>query len=127
MNLVNSIIADGTVRIPGTENRFTVREEWQASIREALKGDPEIVLGFRPEAANLNPDGELSGEVYASELQGAYAVLHVNVNTSEIVHIRTDRLINYPIGTVVHFDLNPNMVRFFNPKTEAAIEREVSA
>jgi hypothetical protein len=35
--------------------------------------------------------------------------------------------VDYPIGTTVHFDLNPKMVRFFDPKTEAAIQQEVSA
>jgi multiple sugar transport system ATP-binding protein len=123
MNLVNVIYTDGSLVIPGTENRFAIPPAWRASIDEMLIGEAELVLGFRPESAHLSPVGELTGQVYASELQGAYAVLHVNVNTNEIIHIRTDRLINYPIGTVVHFDLNPNMVRFFNPKTEAAVTR----
>ena len=41
----------------------------------------------------------------------------------DIVHIRSDRLVRHPIGTAVHFDLDPEMVRFFNPKTEMAIRR----
>jgi hypothetical protein len=48
------------------------------------------------------------------------------VNTDDIVHIRTDRQIDYPIGTTVHFDIDSQMVRFFDPSTEAGIEREVS-
>jgi hypothetical protein len=39
------------------------------------------------------------------------------------VHIRSDRLIRYPIGTPVRFDINPDMVRFFDPGTELAITR----
>ena len=85
-----------------------------------------MIVGFRPEAAHLKAHGGLSGEVYANELQGAFAVMHVNVNSDDIVHIRTDRLVDYPLGTIVHFDLDPKMVRFFDPKTEAAIQPEVS-
>jgi hypothetical protein len=35
--------------------------------------------------------------------------------------------VDYPIGERVQFDLDPKMVRFFNPQTEAAIKREVQA
>lgn len=125
MNLVRTYYAHGVVQIINTENRYTVPEIWRRSIDETLQGEGEVVLGFRPEAARLSEAGELSGEVYASELQGAYAVLHVNVNTFDIVHIRTDRLVDYPIGTVVHFDIDPQMVRFFNPVTEMVIKKEV--
>jgi hypothetical protein len=52
-------------------------------------------------------------------------VLHVNVNTDDIVHIRTDRQIDYPIGATVRFDIDPHMVRFFDPGTEEGIKREV--
>lgn len=125
MNLVRAHYSHGVAQIINTENRYTVPEVWRRALDETLQGEGEVVLGFRPEAARLSDQGELSGEVYASELQGAYAVLHVNVNTFDIVHIRTDRLINYPIGTVVHFDIDPQMVRFFHPQTEMAIKKEV--
>lgn len=125
MNLVRVHYAQGIAHVVNTENRYTVPGEWYHALDETLRGEGEVILGFRPEAARLSGQGELSGEVYASELQGAYAVLHVNVNSFDIVHIRTDRLIDYPIGTVVHFDIDPQMVRFFNPKTEMAIKKEV--
>ena len=126
MNLVTAVYSQGVVSIPGTENRYAVPGGWQSSIDETLQGEGQIILGFRPEAAQVKADGPLAGEVYATELQGAYSVLHVNVNTDDIVHIRTDRQIDYPIGTTVHFDIDPQMVRFFDPSTEAGIEREVS-
>lgn len=126
MNLVSAVYENGVARIPGTENRYAVPAEWQPAIQSTLQGESEIILGFRPEAAHLEPSGELSGEVYATELQGAYAVLHVNVNTTEIVHIRTDRLVDYAIGETVHFSIEPKMVRFFNPKTELAIRSQRS-
>ena len=127
MNLVPGQYAEGEIKFPGAENRYALVEGWRKSIEASLHGQGEVIVGFRPEAAHLKADGELSGEVYANELQGAFAVLHVNVNSDDIVHIRTDRLVDYPIGTTVHFDLDPKMVRFFDPKTEAGIQLEVSA
>jgi multiple sugar transport system ATP-binding protein len=126
MNLVNAVYSQGVVSVPGTENRYSVPDGWHSPIDETLGGEGGIILGFRPEAAQVKIDGPLSGEVYASELQGAYSVLHVNVNTDDIVHIRTDRQIDHPIGAKVHFDIDPQMVRFFDPGTEAGIKREVS-
>jgi multiple sugar transport system ATP-binding protein len=126
MNLVSANYAQGIVSIPGTENRYTVPEGWRSPIDERLSGEGKIILGFRPESAQLMAEGPLAGKVYASELQGAYSVLHVNVNTDDIVHIRTDRQIDYPIGATVQFDIDPQMVRFFNPDTEQAIKKEVS-
>jgi ABC-type sugar transport system ATPase subunit len=126
MNLVNAVYSHGEISIPGTENRYSVPDGWQSPIDETLEGEGQIILGFRPEAAQVKTDGPLSGEVYASELQGAYSVLHVNVNTDDIVHIRTDRQVDHAIGSTVRFDIDPQMVRFFDPGTEIGIKREVS-
>jgi multiple sugar transport system ATP-binding protein len=126
MNLVNAIYAEGGVSIPGTENRYSLPDGWQPAISEVLEGEGQIILGFRPEAAQVKADGPLAGEVYATELQGAYTVLHVNVNTDDIVHIRSDRQFEHPIGSIVRFDIDPQMVRFFDPSTEMKINREVS-
>ncbi|MFN8458758.1 MAG: TOBE domain-containing protein [Anaerolineae bacterium] len=84
-------------------------------------------MGFRPEAAHLKAEGTLTGEVYATELYGAYTMLHVNLGSEEIIHIRGDRLTRYPIGTMVRFDLDPDMVRFFNPETGLALTRQVNS
>jgi len=126
MNLITGKYTDGIVQMPGLENRYAVQQEWQSALKKGLDGGNEIVIGFRPEAAQINDRGQLVGKVYASEMQGSSAVLHLTINENDIIHIRTDRLIPYPIDTLVHFDINPQMVRFFNPKTEAAIKPEVT-
>jgi multiple sugar transport system ATP-binding protein len=126
MNLVKGQYKESSINILGTDNKYTIPTEWRQVVERAIEGEGEVIAGFRPESASLNAAGILSGEVYASELQGAYNVLHVNVNTDEIVHIRTDRLVEYPIGTRVRFDVDPKMVRFFDPKTEKAIQKEVT-
>jgi hypothetical protein len=41
------------------------------------------------------------------------------------VHVRAHRQTIYPIGTQIRFNLEPNMVRFFDARTEAALAPEV--
>ncbi|MCJ7683467.1 MAG: ABC transporter ATP-binding protein [Desulfobacteraceae bacterium] len=126
MNLVNGNYASGVIKMAGLDNRYELPQNWKGALENDIKGEDGVVVGFRPEAAQINDGGQLVGKVYATEMQGSSAVLHLTINEDEIIHIRTDRLIHYPIDTLVHFDINPQMVRFFNPKTELAIELEVT-
>jgi multiple sugar transport system ATP-binding protein len=122
MNLTSGGYADGVVSMPGS-NRLTIPTEWHASLDQSLGGKGEVIVGFRPEAAMISDQGTLVGEVYATDMHGAFTMLHVTMNEHDIVHIRSDRLIRHPIGTPVRFDINPEMVRFFDPGTELAITR----
>jgi multiple sugar transport system ATP-binding protein len=126
MNLVHGRYADGAIHLPG-DNHFPVPDEQRAFLARGLNGRDEVVLGFRPEAAVIGDDAPLAGEVYASDMHGAYKILHVNVNDDHIVHVRGDRHIAYPIGSRVRFGLNPAMARFFSPASEKAIRPEVTA
>ena len=119
MNLITSQYSDGSVHLPGT-NHYGVSPDWRMALGEGLDS-PDVIMGFRPEAAHIKADGNLVGQVYASELYGAYTMLHVELDNDTIIHIRSDRQIRYPIGSKVRFNLDPEMVRFFNPKTELAI------
>jgi multiple sugar transport system ATP-binding protein len=83
-----------------------------------------VILGFRPEAGQLSDSGAIAAEVYATELYGAYTMLHLSIE-DVVVHVRAERGIDYPIGATVRFDLDPEMMRFFDPETEAAITREM--
>jgi multiple sugar transport system ATP-binding protein len=128
MNLVTGRYADGRVVLPGSDNHYTVPPEWRAPLAAQAAGETgEVVLGFRPESARLTPAGALGGEVYSSDMHGAYAMLHVNLSSSDIVHIRGDRQTRYPMGTHLRFDLEPAMTRFFDPGTEAALQPEAGA
>jgi len=122
MNLSTGQYADGVVSLPGS-NQLTVSPDWRGAIDEALDGAGEIILGFRPEAAMISDQGALVGEVYATDMHGAYTMLHANMNEYDIVHLRSDRLVTFPIGAPVRFDIRPEMARFFDPTTEAAITR----
>ena len=63
-------------------------------------------------------------------MHGSYKLLHINVGLSgpgaendepQIVHVRSDRMASHPIGSLVRFDVKPEMLRFFDPATEKAI------
>lgn len=125
MNLLDGRIEGDRIRLPGVNNAIAIPPAYRAGL-QAL-GSPEIIVGFRPEAAALSTEnGALGGEVYAVDMHGAYKLLHVSVGNgagNNIVHIRSDRLAPFTIGSPVRFDLDMNMVRFFDPKTEKAIPR----
>jgi multiple sugar transport system ATP-binding protein len=125
MNLLGGHLANGDIILPGEENRHSVGERWRGPLYDALGSDEDLIIGFRPEAAHISDEGGLVGKVYASDLHGAYTMLHVNMNGDDIIHIRSDRRHLIPIGTEVRFDLDIDMVRFFHPKTENAIIPEV--
>ena len=125
MNLIKGSYSDGFVSVAGPSDRYPVPTPWKAAIEQALEGKAEIIIGFRPESVKVTEAGALTGTVYASEMSGAYNILHVDIGENEIVHIRADRVVDHPIGTQVRFNVDESMVRFFNPQTEAAIPLEV--
>jgi multiple sugar transport system ATP-binding protein len=123
MNLVKGTYSGQALHMAGCDT-YPVPAAWHGPLAQALGGQEELIIGFRPEAARVTPEGKLAGEVYATEMHGGYTVLHVNICEGEIVHIRSNRQTSYPIGTLVKIDIDPEMVRFFNPRTEAAVRRE---
>ncbi len=118
MNFLQGTTADGAVRLPG-DNQYQLSAEWKNSV---ARGE-EVIVGFRPEAARLNPDGALHGNVYAADMHGAFSMLHVNMADDNVVHLRAERGTQYPIGAQVRFDLDPQMTRLFNPQNELALRR----
>jgi multiple sugar transport system ATP-binding protein len=126
MNLISGQYTEGGVAL-SRDNQYSVPANWRQPLAKSLDNTGQVIVGFRPEAALIKPDGHLAGQVYASEMYGAYTLLHVNLNGKEIIHIRSDRLNRHNIDDTVRFDLDPQMVRFFNPQTETAINPEVTS
>ncbi len=122
MNLLNGHYAGGVVHIPDC-GPYTVPPDWKPPLDQALHGEGDVVLGFRPEAVTVSETGTLPSTVYATDLHGGYTMLHLDLCNNQLVHARATREAQYRIGTPVRFDLNPVMVRFFHPKTELAIGR----
>jgi multiple sugar transport system ATP-binding protein len=121
MNLVSGTYVDGTVKLPGG-NALTVSERWQQTLAGQLKSH-QVILGFRPEAAIINGESRIKANVYADDLYGAHTMLHLSLNgdNESIVHVRGQRGLGLRMGDEVEFDLEPEMIRFFDPSTESAI------
>jgi multiple sugar transport system ATP-binding protein len=117
MNLVSGRVTDGAIQLPG-DNRYPLPDPWQ----RAFARDGEVIVGFRPEAVIVSGQGPIAARVYADDLHGAYTMLHLALGDENlIVHARAGRELSYPIDTPVRFDLDPQLVRFFDPQTELAI------
>ena len=122
MNLINGRLVNGVIQLPGG-NQYTPPEQWLNRLAQGLSSD-EVVLGFRPEAARIKTDGGFKTQVYADDLYGAYSMLHLALDGEQattMAHIRAERDSTHKIGEALGFDLEPSMVRFFDPKTELAI------
>jgi multiple sugar transport system ATP-binding protein len=126
MNLVEGHYANGKVAIPECGD-YVVPDDWVPSLNQALGGEGQVILGFRPEAANVEEGGTLPASIYATDLHGGYTMLHLDLCNDQLVHARATRETRYSINTPVRFSLNPAMVRFFDPATERAIVKEVNA
>jgi multiple sugar transport system ATP-binding protein len=124
MNLIKGKYKDGMAYLPG-DNKMPVPEAWKPVLAEKLSGE-DVIIGFRPEAARVG-EAPINAMVYAVDLHGAYNVLHVNLNGGDIQHLRASRDVVYPINSSVRFNVDPQMIRFFDPKTEAAIPLPMGA
>ena len=121
MNLIAGRYADRTIQLPG-DNRYPVPDAWHGPLERAALHDGEVIVGFRPEAVVLSERGSIAARVYASDLHGAFTMLHLTLNDQDLIaHARAGRELSYPIDTPIRFDLDPQQVRFFDPKTEMAI------
>jgi multiple sugar transport system ATP-binding protein len=128
MNLAVGRLDGEEVRIAGADNRVPLPPAYSRSAPAALAaaGSDEVVVGFRPEAATVNGTGSVAGEVYAVDMHGSYKMLHISIDGTDeaIVHVRADRQVSFPIGSTVRFNLDPRMVRFFEPASKMAIASE---
>jgi multiple sugar transport system ATP-binding protein len=119
MQLLKGPYADGAVQLPGG-SLYPVPAAWRSALDQAI-GQGELVIGFRPEAAEVAEDGPISGKVFNTDLHGSYVVLHVDLAGDQLVQVRARREHEYGIDMPIRFDLNAAMVRFFDPKTEMAL------
>lgn len=120
MNLIEGAYSSGAMLLPGG-NTYTVPDAWRRALEMSLPDSGKVILGFRPEAVVVSPEGALNSVVYADDLHGGYSMLHLELPDSSIVHARVGREFSFPIGAPLRFDVDPQMVRFFNPVTEKAI------
>jgi multiple sugar transport system ATP-binding protein len=120
MNLIEGEYSGGIVRLDA-HNALPVPDAARGLLESQLPASGRVVVGFRPEAVRLREGGALAAQVYASDLHGGYAMLHLELHGDQIIHARSGRDHLYAIGAPVRFDIDPGMVRFFHPETEKAI------
>jgi len=120
MNLLRGRCVDGSVHLPGF-GALPVPPAWLGALQRQVGSEGDVILGFRPEAAHVTEAGPLAATVYASDMQGGSAMLHLSCGDDTIVHVRASREVRHPIGFPVRVDLQPDMIRFFDPHTEAVL------
>src|SRR5512138_791600 len=123
MNLVKCHYNAGKVNLPGG-SEYDPGTQWRASIQRQVGNDQDLILGFRPEAAKVVSEKKIAAEVFLVEMNGSNILLDLRLTDDVIVRVRTNRGTDCVPGSRVSFDLNPQMVRFFNSATEAALVRE---
>ena len=123
MNLVKGKFVDGVVQLPG-EHRLSVPDSWKSALMQQLGNDGSVVVGFRPEAGELVAGDDMTGEVYAVDMNGSDSLLYLTLVDKTIIRIRVDRSVKAPIGTIANIRIDPKYIRFFNAETEAALKRE---
>jgi multiple sugar transport system ATP-binding protein len=124
MNLIEGEFHGDTISLPGG-SRYAVPAKWQKPLAFTIPMDGKVIIGFRPEAVVVNSEGSLHAGVYADDLHGGYSMLHLEIG-DEVAHARVGREYRFPIGTPITFDLDPDMVRFFDPQTEKAIRTDAA-
>jgi multiple sugar transport system ATP-binding protein len=117
MNLLAGRHTDAVVALAG-DNRYPLPAEWRNALPQG-----DLIVGFRPEAVKVAPNGAIAGRIYSADLHGAYTMLHVAIGGDDlIINARVPRELTYAIDTPVRLDLDPTLVRFFDPKSEIAIK-----
>jgi hypothetical protein len=100
--------------------------DWRPILDREI-GQGKLIIGFRPEAAEVTDVGTFKGTVFGSDLHGSYVMLHVRLSSNlppadrPIVQVRAARDHAYGLDMPVSFNLNKELVRFFNPTTQDAL------
>jgi multiple sugar transport system ATP-binding protein len=110
MNLLEGEWRDGAVHF-AWGNRYAPPTTWQ-NVKPGA-----VVLGFRPESVLLDPNGALSGTVYAVDLHGSYTMAIID-SGGQHIHARVARDTSLRVGESVRLDLRQTSVCVFDPKSE---------
>jgi ABC-type sugar transport system ATPase subunit len=86
-----------------------------------------VTVGFRPEAANLTATGEIPAKVFGTDLYGGYTMVVLELETGDVVEIRAPRSEHRDMGETLTFNIDPEMIRFFDPQSEEALKKDGAA
>jgi len=120
MNLLTGTYNNGTVRI-AENTTIPVPDEWKSVLDSEIGVGKQVTIGFRPEAVRVADDGAAPSTVYGSDLYGGYTMLVLQLETGDVVSARVSRTEHREMDETVKFDIDPVMIRFFDPDTEKAL------
>jgi multiple sugar transport system ATP-binding protein len=123
MNFLKGNFVDGSIRLPG-DHLMKIPDIWKDACAKRLSSDCAVIVGFRPEAGQVVSEGDVTGEVYAVDMNGSDNLLYLSLVDKTIIRVRVDRAVSAPIGTKVNISIDPKYIRFFNAETEATLKRE---
>ncbi|GAB1420073.1 ABC transporter ATP-binding protein [Anaerolineales bacterium] len=123
MNLVEATYSQGYI-ILEHNSRLRVPSSWQAVLNEKIGNDQPVILGFRPEAVEMAEAGVFPSTVYGINLYGGYTMLVLQLENGEVVEARVSRSDQPKMDEMRRFNINPDMIRFFDPKTQLALVRD---
>jgi multiple sugar transport system ATP-binding protein len=140
MNFLRGRLANGGIDLGATVVPLAPR-----IATELRRGRSEITLGLRPEAfvarwPPVEPDGTLRGEVDFVEQLGAEAFVYFRVPGLEVLETadrpielagvlcaRLDPRFRFGPGDTITLEIEPELARFFDPQTGAALARALSS
>ncbi len=122
MNLLEGRYQDGSVHLD-TGSVYPVPDAWKATLDSSI-GSGKLIVGFRPEAVALGDEATLRATVYTSDMPGGHAMLHLDIGDNTIVHARSPRSGRHPLGSSVHFAVDAEQVRFFDPDSGVALSKD---
>jgi ABC-type sugar transport system ATPase subunit len=103
-------------------NRYSPPAQWVNAMNR-VPTENGITIGFRTEDVLLKDDGPMTGTVIDAGLHGSYTMLAIDLGDGQtIIEARISRDASVTEGDQVRFDVKPAMVRFFDSKTEKAIQ-----
>jgi multiple sugar transport system ATP-binding protein len=126
MNLVQGAYDGGKVHLGGNTH-LTVPDDWKPVIDKQIGSGGKVTVGFRPEAANLSDSGEIPAQVFGTDLYGGYTMVVLELETGDVVEIRASRSEYRDMGETLTFNIDPEMIRFFDPQSEEALKKDGAA
>jgi multiple sugar transport system ATP-binding protein len=117
MNLVEGVLEleENKLVLKTPSYKYILSKEVESNIIQSLIGS-EVVVGFRPEDAEVRNDGVLEGAVKLIEIVEDRKILHIKINEDE-VRVFVDLLAPFTEGQKVRIRINPLKLHIFEKKT----------
>ncbi|WP_027165077.1 sn-glycerol-3-phosphate ABC transporter ATP-binding protein UgpC [Mesorhizobium sp. WSM3224] len=118
MNMLEAVVEDGTLAIAGTDARLAL----PARYANAARGGARVIVGVRPEALRLDPDGgdlSLPVEIDVVELTGPEQVTTARIGTQRLTATLPPQA-RVAKGQPCAFAFDADTLRLFDPATGKA-------